>query len=233
MAKRAAPAARRALAGLYALTPELADTDLLVAKVAQAIDGGAAAIQYRNKFGATALRREQALALRALCAERGATFIVNDDVELAASVAADGVHLGRDDTAIAAARQRLGPEAIIGASCYDSLAVAERAVAGGADYVAFGSFFASAVKPDAPRAHCSLLLAAKAQWSVSVVAIGGITAAVAPALIAAGADALAVISAVFAAPEVALAAGAFRDAFARYRADTPARRSIPRQPHRP
>lgn len=214
MVGQIATAARPPVAGLYALTPELADTGLLVAQVAQAIAGGAAAIQYRNKLGAGTLRREQAMALRRLCTLHGATFIVNDDVDLAASVAADGVHLGRDDAAISLARRRLGAQAIIGASCYDSLAQAQRAVSAGADYIAFGSFFASRVKPEAARAHPSLLVAAKQRWQVPVVAIGGITAANAPALIAAGADALAVISALFDAPEIARAASALRAAFA-------------------
>jgi thiamine-phosphate pyrophosphorylase len=208
MSALAPTAARAPIAGLYALTPELADTAALVARVAAALAGGAAVVQYRNKLGDAALRREQALALRALCAARGATFIVNDDVDLAREVAADGVHLGRDDAAVAAARQRLGAGAIIGASCYDSLERAQRAVAAGADYLAFGSFFASSVKPEATRAHPSLLTAAKARWRVPVVAIGGISATNAPALIAAGADALAVISALFDAPDVAAAAEA-------------------------
>lgn len=209
-----APTAARPLAGLYALTPELEDTDLLVAKVAAAIAGGAAAVQYRNKQAVEALRHEQAAALRKLCAARDVTFIVNDDVDLARKVGADGVHLGRADAAISVARQRLTSGAIIGASCYDSLERAQRAVAAGADYIAFGSFFASRVKPEAVPARPSLLTVAKARWNVPVVAIGGITAANAPALIAAGADALAVITALFDASDVAAAAAAFRAALA-------------------
>ncbi len=123
------------------------------------------------------------------------------------------MHLGREDAPLARARQRLGRTAIIGASCYDSLERGAAAVAAGADYIAFGSFFPSAVKPEAVPAKPSLLTAAKARWNVSVVAIGGITAAAASTLIAAGADALAVITAVFEAPDVAMAARAFREAF--------------------
>jgi thiamine-phosphate pyrophosphorylase len=201
------------IAGLYALTPDLLDTDELVFRVERALAGGAAAVQYRNKLAAPPLRRAHALALRDLCAARGATFIVNDDVNLAFAVDADGVHLGRDDPPLARARQRLGPTAIIGASCYDSLERAAAAVTQGADYIAFGSFFPSAVKPDTRRAQPSLLTAAKARWNVTTVAIGGITLATAPALIAAGADALAVITAVFEASDVAAAAKAFTDAF--------------------
>jgi len=201
------------IAGLYALTPDLLDTDELIARVTAAISGGAAAVQYRSKIASPPLRRAQALALRDLCAARGVTFIVNDDVNLAYAVDADGVHLGREDTPLASARQRLGSTAIIGASCYDSLERAAAAVAAGADYIAFGSFFPSMVKPGAARVESSLLTAAKARWSVAAVAIGGITPATAPLLIAAGADALAVITAVFGARDVEAAAKAFRDAF--------------------
>jgi len=209
------------ISGLYALTPDLLDTDELIARVTAAIAGGAAALQYRNKIASPPLRRAQALALRDLCAARGTIFIVNDDVNLAYAVDADGVHLGRDDVPLPRARQRLGSTAIIGASCYDSLERAAAAVAGGADYVAFGSFFPSTIKPDAVRVEAALLTAAKVRWNVATVAIGGITPATAPALIAAGADALAVITAVFDAPDVTAAAKAFRDAFV---AATPAAR---------
>jgi thiamine-phosphate pyrophosphorylase len=202
------------IAGLYALTPDLLDSDELIARVAAAIEGGASVIQYRSKIASPPLRRAQALALRDLCAGRGVTFIVNDDVDLAYAVDADGVHLGRDDAPILRARRRLGHGAIIGASCYDSLDSATAAVGAGADYVAFGSFFASPIKPAAARAKPPLLTAAKARLSVPVVAIGGITPANAAPLVAAGADALAVISAVFRAADVTAAARAFADLFA-------------------
>lgn len=208
------PPARASLAGLYALTPDLDDTDLLLARVGAAIAGGATAIQYRHKRAAAALRLEQARSLRQLCAARGVTFIVNDDADLALAVNAAGVHLGRDDMSVAAARSRLGSHAIIGMSCYDSLDRAADAVRDGADYIAFGSFFPSTVKPDAVRATPALLTAAKARWNMPVVAIGGITATRTPALIAAGADAVAVISALFAAPDVGAAAREFAACFA-------------------
>jgi thiamine-phosphate pyrophosphorylase len=204
---------RVSLSGLYALTPDCADTGHLADKVRAALAGGAAAIQYRNKTATPALRVEQARALREACSASGAMFIVNDDMELAGTVAADGVHLGRDDATVPAARRRLGSRAIIGVSCYDSLARADAAVGEGADYIAFGSFFASTVKPDAVRATEALLSAAKLRWNVPVVAIGGITAANAPSLIAAGADAVAVISAVFDAPDVEAAARAMAALF--------------------
>ena len=144
--------------------------------------------------------------MRQLCQARGATFIINDDVDLACDVGADGVHLGRDDATVAVARKRLGSSRLIGVSCYDSLQLAEAVIAAGADYIAFGSFFPSIVKPAAVRADVSLISEAKARWPLPVVAIGGISAANAPALIEAGADALAVISAVFDASDVEAAA---------------------------
>ena len=205
---------RAVISGLYALTPSLLDSDELVARVRAAIAGGASAIQYRNKIASPPLKRAQALALRDLCADSTVRFIINDDVRLAYAVDADGVHLGRDDVSIASARRQLGPAAIIGASCYDSLERAGEAVEAGADYIAFGSFYASTVKPEAPRVKPSLLTAAKARWNVAVVAIGGITPTRAASLIMAGADALAVITAVFEASDVEAAARAFAEAFA-------------------
>jgi len=207
MAAAPRAAGRPKLAGLYALTPELADTVELAARTELALSGGASAIQYRSKAALAGLKLEQAAALRALCSARGAIFIVNDDVELAHAVHADGVHLGRDDATLAAARARLGPAAIIGVSCYDELERAESAIASGGDYIAFGSFYPSRVKPNAVQAPLSLIAEAKARWpQAGIVAIGGITAANAPPLIAAGADAVAVISALYEAPDIALAA---------------------------
>ncbi len=159
--------------------------------------GGARMIQYRSKSGDTRLRRQQAGRLLELCRARGALLIVNDDVGLAQELGADGVHLGREDTPPAAARAALGDGALIGVSCYDSLARAREAQGEGADYVAFGSFFPSPVKPNAVRAPIELLRAARAALDLPVVAIGGITAENGRALVEAGADALAVISALF------------------------------------
>ena len=201
--------ALRSIAGLYALTPDLSDTDALAECVGAALDGGALAIQYRNKTAAPELRLRQARAMHALCAGRGAALIINDDIDLARAVDADGVHLGRGDATIAEARALLRPPALIGASCYDSLERAEAAVAAGADYIAFGSFFTSNTKPDAVRAGLSLLSAAKARWTVPVVAIGGITPGNAAELIEAGADAVAVISALFDTADVAATARLF------------------------
>lgn len=202
-----------AMRGLYAVTPDIPDTQGLVAAVCAALAGGARLVQYRNKMAASALRRKQAHAIRAACREHGVPFIVNDHLELALEVDADGLHLGANDGSLAAARQRLGPDRLLGASCYNSMELAHRAIAEGADHVAFGSFFASSVKPGAVRAEISLLGEAKRVLGVPVVAIGGITLRNGNTLVTAGADALAVISALFQAPDVALAARSFNAIF--------------------
>jgi thiamine-phosphate pyrophosphorylase len=201
-------------AGLYALTPDAPDTAVLLAEVRAAIAGGATSVQYRNKQASARLREEQALTLAILCRGAGIPLLVNDDIELALAVEADGVHLGRDDGDLAAARRRLGSGRLLGASCYDRLELAGHAVAAGADYVAFGSMFASPTKPAAVRAPLALLGAAR-RLGVRVVAIGGITLENAPEAIAAGADALAVITALFDAGDIAARARAFSDLFVR------------------
>lgn len=188
---------RARVAGLYVVTPAIADTTALVRSVTAAIDGGASVVQYRNKAASAATARTQALALARVAAARSALFIVNDDARLAAEVDADGVHIGDDDGSVAAARAIVGSERLIGVSCHDDYAHARAAVTSGADYVAFGSFFESTTKPAAPRADPALLARAAA-LGVPVVAIGGITSANARALIDAGADAVAVIADVFA-----------------------------------
>jgi len=193
--------------GLYAITPDLADTADLVARVEAALEGGACAIQYRNKTADAALKHRQAQALARVTAAQGALYIVNDDAALCAAVGAGGVHLGEDDGTVAAAREIVGPLCIIGASCYNDFQLAEAAVAAGADYVAFGSFFPSGVKPAARRAD-PLLIERAAALHVPVVAIGGITAQNAGDLKRAGAHAVAVISAVFDAADVRSAARA-------------------------
>lgn len=199
--------------GLYAVTPDEADSARLMALVLSALAGGTRIVQYRNKSTDAALRREQATALCALCREHGAALIINDDLELAMAVDADGLHLGGEDGSLAAARARLGPDKLLGASCYSRIDNARRAIAEGADHIAFGSFFVSTVKPGAVRSSPSLLAEAKLKFNVPVVAIGGITLENAPQLIAAGADSVAVISALFGAPDVMRAAREFNTLF--------------------
>jgi thiamine-phosphate pyrophosphorylase len=201
--------------GLYAITPEEPDTDRLLCLVRAALAGGAAAIQYRSKDAPRALRRRQARALVELCREYDAPLIVNDDVDLADEADADGAHLGAEDGDLLAARRRLGPDKLLGASCYDRMDLALAAKQAGADHVAFGSVFASPTKPGAVRAPLALFAQARRAVGLPLVAIGGITPENAHQVIAAGADALAVISAVFAAPDVTARASEFQRHFER------------------
>ena len=202
------------ISGLYAVTPDEADTLRLTAMVGEAIAGGARLVQYRNKTGSTELRAEQARALLDVCRACRIPLIINDDTDLAVKIGADGLHLGRDDGDLADARARL-PRAIIGASCYSDIARALEARRLGADYVAFGSFFASSTKPGATRAPLALVGEAKRAIGLPVVAIGGITLDNAPGLLAAGVDSVAVISALFATGGVRQAAQRFAALFTR------------------
>lgn len=204
----------RLIRGLYAVTPDCPDTALLCALVEKALAGGASAVQYRNKTATAGLKLEQAKRLADLCRRHGVPLIVNDDPALAAQAGAGGVHLGVEDGPIEAARACVGPTKIIGVSCYNDLHRAVEAQALGADYVAFGSFFASAVKPGAVRPSVGLLPQAKSVLTIPVVAIGGIDEENAPQLVRAGADAIAVISALFAVQNVQGAAERLSSLFA-------------------
>ena len=193
------------LRGLYAITAGAAAPHLL-ASVETAIRGGAGLVQYREKSTDHGRRAAEARALLELCHDHGVPLIINDDVELAAAIGADGVHLGKDDGEVSTARVRLGPRAIVGVSCYDSLERAVHAAHAGADYVAFGSFFASASKPAAVRAPLSLLKDARTRLNIPLCAIGGITHQNGRDLVDAGADMLAVIQGLFGAADVNAAA---------------------------
>ena len=197
--------------GLYLVTPDEPDSTRLRARVAPLL-ANAACLQYRNKAANGELRMQQARVLRALCTDCSVPLIINDDVELAAAIGADGVHLGEHNADIRDARAHLGVDAIIGVSCYDDFARAQSAAAAGADYVAFGAFFPSPTKPNARRATPQLLRKAAA-LGLPRVAIGGITPENAAALVTAGADLIAVISGVFNAPDPAAAARACRVLF--------------------
>lgn len=201
------------ISGLYAVTPDAAPADELLAKVGAALRGGARVVQYRDKSSDAALRSRQARELASMCRSAGAVFIVNDDVELARAVDADGVHLGKEDAELHGARAVLGSGKMIGVSCYNELARARHATKAGADYVAFGSFFDSATKPAAVRAGVGLLRDAAAELSLPIVAIGGIEPGNAAQLLEAGADAVAVVSALFDAPDVEAQARRFASLF--------------------
>ena len=200
---------RRKLAGLYALTPDEPRTDVLIQKVGLALRGGAALVQYRNKTAVPDLRLEQGRALAALCRSAGAVFIVNDDFVLALELGADGAHLGADDGDLAQARQQLGKDRLLGVSCYDRIELAEAAQRAGADYLAFGSVFSSSTKPGAVRAPLTIFAEAKQRFALPLVAIGGISLQNASQVFAAGADAVAVISDLFDAGDIAGRAAGF------------------------
>jgi thiamine-phosphate pyrophosphorylase len=195
--------------GLYAITPDSADTESLVRKVEQALKAGVVMLQYRNKMISKDKRLLQAKELAPLARGYGVPFIVNDDVEIALVVGANGVHLGKHDGDLALARSKL-PGKILGASCYDNLDNARAAIRAGADYIAFGSVFPSPTKPEAVRAPLSLF---KYDLGVPLCAIGGVTLDNAPTLIAAGASLLAVISDLFDAPDIGERATEYRKLF--------------------
>lgn len=207
------PVSRRPLRGLYLITPDEPDTDRLLARVRPVL-GEAAVLQYRNKAADAALAFRQADVLATLCRERGVPLIVNDDAALAEAVGAAGVHLGEHDGDPDAVRARLGAQAIVGVSCYDSLSRARDAAQAGASYLAFGAFFPSTTKPNARRATPDLLRDSAA-LGLPRVAIGGITPDNGGALVEAGAELLAAIAAVFDAPDPVAAARAFRACFDR------------------
>lgn len=207
------PPRRERLRGLYAITPETADTRRLLTLVEAALDGGAGLVQYRDKSQPPARRLEQASAVASACRARGALFLVNDDFALARACGADGVHLGRDDLPAREARAAW-PDAVVGVSCYADPARARAAARDGADYVGVGSMFASRTKPGAALASVEALRAVRETSGLPVAAIGGIDLANAPLLVNAQADMLAVISALFDAPDVAHAARSFAALYA-------------------
>jgi thiamine-phosphate pyrophosphorylase len=202
------------LRGLYAVTPDDRLLPRLSAMVTMALEGGVRLVQYRNKMAPPPLRRAQAAELLRICRAHGALLIVNDDIRLAVEIGADGAHVGRDDWggSLAAAREALGNERILGVSCYADMGRAEAAVAAGADYLAFGSVFASSTKPGAVRAPLELLGEAR-RFGRPVAAIGGITAQNAAQVVAAGADLVAVVSDLFNAMDIRRRAAEFQKLF--------------------
>ncbi len=198
------------ISGLYAITPDCDEG--LARKVESALKGGARVLQYRNKSADHQKKMEQALSLKKLCKAHGVPLIINDDIDLAIEIDADGAHVGSDDLEIGLARRRLKKK-LLGVSCYDSIELAVQAQYLGADYVAFGSFFPSSTKPDAVKASPGLLQMSKLSIKIPVVAIGGITPENGELLIESGADALAVISSLFDAPDITASARQFSELF--------------------
>lgn len=203
------------LRGLYAITdPNLTPSHTLLEQVERALAGGIRMLQYRDKSSDLQQKRELTEYLLTLCRQANVPLIINDDVDLALAIGADGVHLGRDDPEPESSRERLGPKAIIGVSCYNQFELALHAQRLGVDYAAFGRFFPSRTKPQAVSADLDLLSRSRSDLRIPVVAIGGITPENGGALIAAGADMLAVVQGVFGQPDIREACDRFNRLFA-------------------
>lgn len=199
--------------GLYAITPDIGATDLLIHQVEMALQGGIHILQYRNKLADFKLQTQQARAILPLCKQYNVPLIINDSVELCLALDADGVHLGADDGNLAEVRAKIGADKILGASCYNQFDLAVSAEKQGADYIAFGACFTSTTKPNAPVADLGLFSRARAELNIPSVAIGGIDLQNSPQVIQAGANAIAVIQAIFAADDVKLASQQFSQLF--------------------
>ena len=199
--------------GLYAITPDMADSNTLLQKTQLAIEGGAFMVQYRSKIHDREVKMQQCAAILRLCREYKIPCIINDDVDMCRVLQADGVHLGEKDDNIAEVRRILGEDAIIGSSCYDQLNRAKKAQKEGASYVAFGAMFETLTKPHAPRATLELLREAKSQIQIPIVAIGGITMNNAHDVIETGIDAIAVITSLYEAKSIKETAETFLKMF--------------------
>ena len=195
--------------GLYLVTPDWDDTDQLLSLTESALKAGIAMLQYRHKTATEALQRHQATALRDLCRQYKVPFIVNDHLALCEEIDADGVHVGGTDATVAAVRSVMGPDKIIGASCYGDLQRAHDAAAAGANYVAFGGFYPSRVKKYEVSTPVDIISRAKATLTVPVCVIGGMTPENAVPLVNEGADLVAAISSVYQHERPASAAAEF------------------------
>lgn len=200
--------------GLYAITPELENTSDLLDKTRQVLEGGAQLIQYRNKSANRILLREQAGLLLQLCREYTVPLIINDYLDLTIEIGADGLHVGQHDAAIAKARNQLGDNKIIGASCYNNLGLALQAEKEGADYVAFGAFFPSLTKPNTVSVTMNLIGEAKNKITVPIIGIGGIRLTNARKVIQSGCVAIAVCNDLFQSGNIKAKAAQYAQLFA-------------------
>jgi thiamine-phosphate pyrophosphorylase len=199
--------------GLYLVTPDWDDTAALLARTEQALQAGVAMLQYRHKSAGDALRRQQAAALLALCRRFDTPLIINDHIDLCLELGADGVHVGGKDASVAEARERLGQDLIVGASCYGERDLAQQAAMSGASYLAYGGFYPSRVKQYAVTTEAAIVDWSKAAFDLPVVVIGGMTPMNAAPLVARGADMVAAISSVYGAPSAAQAVEQFAALF--------------------
>jgi len=202
------------LCGLYAITDtHLIPRERFVETVEAAVRGGATLVQLREKETAREEIVRLGRAVLEVTRRYGALLIVNDHPSVAKEIGADGVHVGREDPPVAEARSLLGPNVVIGASCYGDVERAVAAEQAGADYVAFGTPFPSPTKAKRTDISLEIFQEAKHRIHVPVFAIGGITIANAQQIIDAGADGIAVVSGVFGAPDVEAAARALAQLF--------------------
>lgn len=199
--------------GLYIVTPDWDDTGKMVAATEAALKGGVALVQYRHKTATPELRKEQATQLLALCRKYDRPFIINDFVELCLELGADGIHVGGTDAPVAQVRKEIGPDRILGASCYGSLELAQKSQDAGASYVAFGGFYPSRVKKYEVTTPVDIITRAKQALSVPVVVIGGMTQENSVPLIQAGTDMVAAISSVYMTEDPQASAKAFAELF--------------------
>lgn len=204
---------RLGVSGLYAITPDMADTEKLCDAIQQALSGGVNWLQYRNKKADSRLRFTQAVKVRQLCRQFQTPLIINDYLDLAVEVDAEGLHIGGDDISLSVARHHFGRDKVIGVSCYNQLDRAVEAEEAGADYVAFGAFYPTTTKVNAVQASVDLLTDARKKLNIPIVAIGGVNLDNAGDLIAGGCDAVAVSQALFGAPDVRSTAQNFSELF--------------------
>nr|WP_297325377.1 thiamine phosphate synthase [Nitrosomonas sp.] len=205
---------QRPVSGLYAITPDFESTDDLLDKTRQVLEGGAQLVQYRNKSANKVLLREQAESLLQLCRKHQVPLIINDHVDLAMEIDADGVHVGQNDAAVTHARKQLGRDKIVGASCYNNGDLALRAEKQGADYVAFGAFFPSLTKPDALSVTADLVASVRKKIAIPIVGIGGIRLTNAAAVIQSECAAIAVCNDLFHTENSKVKAAQFAQLFA-------------------
>ena len=208
------------ISGLYVITPDSYEVMPLCQHVKQAILGGARMVQYRNKYADESLRMMQSTALLALCRSMSTPLIINDHLDLMLRIGADGLHLGQNDIQLSAARRLIGPKKILGASCYNQLALALEAEQAGADYVAFGACYITNAKPNAPQANLELFREAKQRLQLPIVGVGGLQLDNALPVIQAGADALAVSSDIFLDDDIQGISSQYADLFTQPHLDT-------------
>lgn len=183
------------ISGIYAITPnKTPNLDLIKRTI---IRHNIGILQYRHKTTDALVKLSEAKQLQQLCCQYNTLFIINDDIDLARKINADGVHLGKNDGSIRYARQQLSENAIIGISCYNKIDLAQNAQNQGANYVAFGVLFPSPTKPDTPHCSLDIIKQAKQILDIPVVGIGGIDFQNQQHAFDAGCDAVAMISALF------------------------------------